>query len=241
MTPTEAQVPVRVWLPWLVGLAAIWGCSFLFIAVGVRELHPVYVTLGRVTSGALAVLVIMRFAGHRMPRDPMTWLHLAVPGVLIAFAFTLFGYGEQDIPSLLAGIWNGTTPLFTLPFAVWLFRTERFSTAVDMTNALRDLARNATTKLATTVAAPKSTVQAEPTQKASEALPQKRGFNALFVVLPLLAVAFLAGGFFQRRPVTKKLLCRPCSVYYGRSGWGTVLQRQQLEVAKIQTPRAIVG
>ena len=76
-------------------------------------------------------------------------------------------------------------------------KAERFSTAVDMTNALRDLARNATTKLATTVAAPKSTVQAEPTQKAGgQALPQKRGFNALFIVLPLLAVAFLAGGFF---------------------------------------------
>lgn len=129
MTPTEAQVPVRVWLPWLVGLAAIWGCSFLFIAVGVRELHPTYVTLGRVGSGALAVWLIMRFTGDRLPRDPVTWAHLAVPGSLIALAFTLFGYGEQEIPSLLAGIWNGTTPLFTLPVAVLLLRTETFSRA----------------------------------------------------------------------------------------------------------------
>lgn len=126
---TTEQPPLRVWLPWLVGLAAIWGCSFLFIAVGVRELHPVYVTLGRVGSGALAVWLIMRFTGHRLPRDPVTWLHLAVPGLLIAFAFTLFGYGERHIPSLLAGIWNGTTPLFTLPVAVLLLRTERFSAA----------------------------------------------------------------------------------------------------------------
>ncbi len=126
---TTPAPPARVWLPWLIGLAAIWVCSFLFISVGIRELHPVYVTLGRVASGALAVLVIMRVAGHRMPRDPVTWAHLAVPGVLTSCAFTLFGYGEKEIPSLLAGIWNGTTPLFTLPFAVWLLRTERFSTA----------------------------------------------------------------------------------------------------------------
>jgi drug/metabolite transporter (DMT)-like permease len=126
---TSEQPPVRVWLPWLVGLAAIWGCSFLFISVGVGELHPTYVTLGRVSSGALAVLIIMGVTGHRLPRDPVTWIHLAVPGLLIAVAFTLFGFGEQRIPSLLAGIWNGATPLVTLPAAVLLFRTERFSTA----------------------------------------------------------------------------------------------------------------
>lgn len=129
MTPTEAQVPVRVWLPWLVGLAAIWGCSFLFIKVGVSELHPTYVTLGRVGSGALAVWLVMRFTGDRLPRDRATWAHLAVPGALIALAFTLFGYGEEQIPSLLAGIWNGTTPLFTLPVAILLLRTEIFSRA----------------------------------------------------------------------------------------------------------------
>lgn len=126
-TPTGTQPPLRVWLPWLVGLAAIWGCSFLFISVGVRELHPTYVTLGRVASGALTVAIVLRFTGERLPRDPIVWAHLAVPGLLISVAFTLFGYGEQRIPSLLAGIWNGTTPLIALPAAVLLFRTERFS------------------------------------------------------------------------------------------------------------------
>lgn len=129
MPSTESPVPVRVWLPWLVGLAAIWGCSFLFISVGIRELHPTYVTLGRVSSGALVVWLLMRLNGERLPRDPVTWAHLAVPGSLIALAFTLFGYGERHVPSLLAGIWNGTTPLFTLPVAVLLLRTERFTTA----------------------------------------------------------------------------------------------------------------
>jgi drug/metabolite transporter (DMT)-like permease len=39
----------------------------------------------------------------------------------------LFGYGEERIPSLLAGIWNGITPLIVLPIAVLIFRTETFS------------------------------------------------------------------------------------------------------------------
>lgn len=127
VNPAPEAPPARVWLPWLLGLAAIWGCSFLFIGVGVRELHPVYVTLARIALGALTVLVILGFRGERLPKEPVVWLHLAVIGTLTAMAFTLFGYGEQRIPSLLAGIWNGATPLVVLPAAVLVFRTERFT------------------------------------------------------------------------------------------------------------------
>ena len=38
---TPDKAPVRAWLPGFVALAAIWGSSFLFIKVGVAELHPV--------------------------------------------------------------------------------------------------------------------------------------------------------------------------------------------------------
>ena len=36
--------------------------------------------------------------------------------------FTLFAYGEQHVSSVLAGIWNATVPLFTLPIAIALDR-----------------------------------------------------------------------------------------------------------------------
>jgi drug/metabolite transporter (DMT)-like permease len=45
----------------------------------------------------------------------------------VALPFTLFGYGEQRVPSMLAGIWNATTPLVVLPLAVLVFRTERMT------------------------------------------------------------------------------------------------------------------
>ena len=75
-------------------------------------------------------------------------------------------------------------------------KTDRFSTAVDMTDALREVARNVTTKLAAppTLA---SNPPAAPTVEAQvRALPQKRSFNALFVIIPVVAIAALAGGFF---------------------------------------------
>lgn len=116
------------WLPGYLALAAIWGSSFLFIKVGVRELHPLYVTLGRAGAGALTALILVAVMRHRLPRDPKVWGHLFVLGALgVAIPFTLFGYGELRIPSILAGIWNGTTPLFVLPIAVLVFRTERMT------------------------------------------------------------------------------------------------------------------
>ncbi len=109
-------------------LAAIWGCSFLFISIGVRELHPAYLALGRVLAGALVLLVILLIKRESLPRSPRIWAHNFVAGAIgSAVPWTLFGYGEQRIPSLLAGIWNGITPLVVLPVAVLIFRTEKFT------------------------------------------------------------------------------------------------------------------
>jgi len=112
----------------MLSLAAIWGCSFLFISVGVRELHPLYLALGRVIAGATVLLTILAVKRQALPRDPKLWLHSFVVGAVgSAIPWTLFGFGEQRIPSLLAGIWNGITPLIVLPMAVLVFRTETFS------------------------------------------------------------------------------------------------------------------
>ncbi|MFG1911183.1 DMT family transporter [Kribbella sp. NPDC048928] len=129
-TPDSAsdQVPAQDWVPTMLALAAIWGCSFLFISVGVRELPPLYLALGRVVAGAVVLLAILVVKREPLPRDPRLWAHSFVVGAIgSAIPWTLFGYGEERIPSLLAGIWNGITPLIVLPIAVLLFRTEKFS------------------------------------------------------------------------------------------------------------------
>jgi drug/metabolite transporter (DMT)-like permease len=115
-------------VPGFITLSAIWGSSFLFIKVSVVELHPVYVTLGRVALGAATMLLLVVILRDRLPCGWRIWGHLVVAGVIgVALPFTLFGYGEQRIPSLLAGIWNATTPLVALPLAALVFRTEQFT------------------------------------------------------------------------------------------------------------------
>jgi len=128
-TRTAPDTPgLRAWLPGFLALAAIWGTSFLFIKVGVRELHPLWLTFARVAAGAATLLVIVALTRDRLPRDGRLWGHLVVVAALgVTLPFTLFGYGEQRVSSVLAGIWNAATPLVALPLAALVFRTEPFT------------------------------------------------------------------------------------------------------------------
>lgn len=114
------------WAPRFVLLAAIWGLSFLFIKVGDESLAPLQVAFGRTATGAATLLVVLAARRQRLPGGWRTWGHLAVAAVLLnAAPFSLFAYGEQHVPSVLAGIWNATTPLFALPAAVLMLPGER--------------------------------------------------------------------------------------------------------------------
>ncbi len=116
------------WLPGFLANAVIWGSSFIFIKIAVGVLHPTWVAAGRLIAGALALLVILLVTRDRLPRDGRLWAHMIVPGVVgTAIPFTLFAFGEQRVSSIVAGIWNATAALWVLPFAVFVFRTEKFS------------------------------------------------------------------------------------------------------------------
>jgi drug/metabolite transporter (DMT)-like permease len=100
-------------------LSAIWGASFLFIKVAVEHgVPPAGVAFGRVAIGALVLLAVVR---TRLPRGRVVNAHLFVVALVMnTLPFTLFAYGEQHVSSVLAGIYNATTPLLTL-LAVLLF------------------------------------------------------------------------------------------------------------------------
>jgi drug/metabolite transporter (DMT)-like permease len=113
------------WLPGFLVLAAIWGNSFFFIKVAVGSLHPLQVSFGRMVIGAAVLLLALAVARQQLPRDPRLWGHFFIASVVLTtLPFTLFAYGEQYVSSVVASIWNATTPLCTLAFTLML-RSER--------------------------------------------------------------------------------------------------------------------
>lgn len=107
-------------------LAILWGLSFLLVKISGDGYAPLHVSFGRVACGAVTLLLILAIRRERLPRSLMLWLHLAVAAFLLnALPFTLFAYSQQRITSVLAGILNATTPLFTLLIAVLILPSER--------------------------------------------------------------------------------------------------------------------
>jgi drug/metabolite transporter (DMT)-like permease len=117
---------MQSWRAQFVLLSAIWGSSFLCIKVLDGVWAPVQVALARVALGAVFLVVVLAVRRTPLPRDPAAWKHVAVVGLLMnALPFTLFAYGEQHVSSVIAGLWNGTTPLMTLVAVLLLLPEER--------------------------------------------------------------------------------------------------------------------
>jgi len=117
---------MQSWRAQFVLLSAIWGSSFLCIKVLDEVWTPVQVALARVALGAVFLVVLLVVRRTPLPRDPAAWKHVAMVGLLMnALPFTLFAYGEQHVSSVIAGLWNGTTPLMTLVAVSMLLPEER--------------------------------------------------------------------------------------------------------------------
>ena len=127
--PVRANRPMTA-LEWamLVALAAVWGGSFFFNAVALRELPVFTVVVARVALGALVLLAVLRLLGHRLPADRLVWAAFFGMGLLNnAIPFSLIVWGQQHIASGVASILNAATPLFTAIFAHLLTADEKLS------------------------------------------------------------------------------------------------------------------
>lgn len=112
----------------LVTLSALWGGSFFFVGVAVKELPPFTIVTLRVTLAAACLLAIARFMGLRLPQDQRIWVAFFLMGLLNnVVPFSLIVWGQTHIASGVASILNATTPLFTVVAAHYLTKDEKFT------------------------------------------------------------------------------------------------------------------
>src|SRR5690606_8520507 len=66
----------------LLALSLLWGGSFLFIGILVRELPPFTIVTARVALAAMALWVVVLVSGQPVPREWRAWLAFFGMGVL---------------------------------------------------------------------------------------------------------------------------------------------------------------
>lgn len=109
-------------------LSLLWGGSFFFVGIAVKELPPVTIVTLRVSIAALALLTVCRIMGHSLPKRPQVLRAFFRMGLLNnMIPFCLIVWGQTHIASGVASILNATTPLFTVVVAHMLTADEKLT------------------------------------------------------------------------------------------------------------------
>ena len=118
---------MRARIVWLI-LCGIWGSTWLFIKIGLRDLPPfTFAGLRFVLASAiLGSLILIRRA--RWPRTRSEWYLIAVSGLLqFTLNYGLVFWGEQYISSGLAAVLQSSFPAFGLVIAHFYLPQERLT------------------------------------------------------------------------------------------------------------------
>ena len=113
---------VRGYVPLLLIVGGIWGASYLFIKVAVREIEPTAMMDLRLL---LAAAVLLPFLAVRLGlKGSVREIRSTGTGAFIlgvtnmAFPFVLIAWGEKHIDSGVAAIANATVPIFVAILAI---------------------------------------------------------------------------------------------------------------------------
>lgn len=112
----------------LIALSLVWGGSFFFNEIAVRQLPVFTVVVCRVALAALILLAVLRLTGQHMPRSGKVWAAFFGMGLLNnVIPFSLIVAGQQQVASGVASILNASAPLFGVILAHLLTSDEKMT------------------------------------------------------------------------------------------------------------------
>ncbi len=112
----------------LIGLAALWGAAFFFVAIAVKDFPPLTLGAIRLMLGGSVLMAILYASGGKLPLDRhiLGWF-IIVALINSLIPMFLIGWAQQYIGAGLTAILNGAMPLWTLFVAHLLTREEKLT------------------------------------------------------------------------------------------------------------------
>jgi drug/metabolite transporter (DMT)-like permease len=112
----------------ILALAVLWGTSFLFVKIAVREVPPLTMVAARFVIAASVLGVAVRARGLRLPTSRRVWGHYLLMSLIgNSIPFSLIAWGQIRVDVGLAGILMGVMPLMTLLLAHFFVPGERMT------------------------------------------------------------------------------------------------------------------
>lgn len=110
---------------WYLGL--VWGATFLWLKIGIREVGPITLNAVRLTVAMATLYVITRITKSPVPFRER-WRSFLFLGIFnIALPFVLITWSENYISTGLASILNSTVPFFTIIMVPFIIPQESWS------------------------------------------------------------------------------------------------------------------
>lgn len=112
----------------LIFLSIIWGGSFFFYAIALKDLPTFTIVFLRVSIAGIGLWLCARAMGLVLPQRSGLWRDFFIMGLINnAIPFSLIVWGQREVASGLAAILNATTPFFTVLVANMLTADEKLS------------------------------------------------------------------------------------------------------------------
>jgi drug/metabolite transporter (DMT)-like permease len=106
--------------------AALWGASYMFIKVALDDdVSEGAIIFIRTALGAAVLVPLALRAGALRPLLERGWWNVVIAGLQVIVPFALITWGENKVPSALAGILVASSPLFIALLAIRLDSAER--------------------------------------------------------------------------------------------------------------------
>ena len=112
---------------WLI-LCLIWGTTWIFIKIGLRDLPPITFAAARFLVAVGILLTVIRIQRIPLPRNSREWRLIALTGVLqFTINYSLVFWSEQYISSGLAAVLQAMITVFGLILAWFFLPAERIT------------------------------------------------------------------------------------------------------------------
>ena len=112
----------------LVALSLLWGGSYFFVGLAVRELPTFTIVVARVGIAAVTLHIWLRVLGQAFPREWSVLRAFLIMGLANnVVPFCLIVWGQSHVASSVAAILNATTPVFAVIVAHYFAHDERLT------------------------------------------------------------------------------------------------------------------